>query len=222
MTRKVVLTGFEPFADFNLNPSWEVARILRGTMIDSFEVKAFCIPLAYGRIRDTIEGIIESEQPAVLIALGQSFRTCISMEKVAINFADLSESTTVYNCQTRPIDEVLDPDAPAAYFSRLPIWKILKRLRENDIPAEISYAAGTFGCNQAFFHMMNRIHRDELDICAGFLHVPSLPSQAVQMQKSRNQRIPSMALEMMVEGLRVALKATVEDLGGQKGKRGSD
>lgn len=208
----VVLTGFEPFADFTVNPSWEAAKTFEGKEIDSFKVKSFQISLAYKKIKPAITRIIDAQKPAVVINMGQSYRPHISLEKAAINFADLTESSVIYNCGTRPEDETLEPHAPAAYFTTLPIREILNKLRENDIPAEISYTAGTFGCNQLFYHTMHKINTDRLDTRAGFIHVPSLSSQAAQLQKARKGKIPSMNLETTTKALEIAIKTTLRNI----------
>ena len=203
------MTGFEPFADFKVNPSWEAARTFDDKEIDSFKVKSFQIPLAYKEIKPTITQIIDNQKPAVIINLGQSYRPLISLEKVAINLVDLTESTIIYNCGTRPKDETLESNAPAAYFTTLPIRKILNKLREDNIPAEISYSAGTFGYNQMFYQTMHKIRKDRLDTRAGFMHVPSLPSQAAQLQEARKGKIPSMNLDTTIKALEIAIKATL-------------
>ena len=203
----VVLTGFEPFADFKVNPSWEAAKTFDDKEIDSFK-----IPLKYKAIKPTITQIIESQKPAVIINMGQSYRPLISLEKVAINLADLTESSILYNCGTRPKDQTLEPNAPTAYFTTLPIRKILNKLRENSIPAEISTTAGTFGCNQIFYHTMHKIHKDRLDIKAGFIHVPSLPTQAAQLQKTKNRTIPSMSLDTITKAVEISVKTTLQNI----------
>ena len=210
--RLVVLTGFEPFAGFKVKPSWEAAKTYDDKEIDSFKVKSFQIPLAYKEIKPTITTIIDNHKPTVIINLGQSYRPHISLEKAAINFADLTESTIIYNCGTRSKDEILEPNAPVAYFTTLPIRKILNKLRQNNIPAEISFTAGTFGCNQLFYHTMPKIKTDQLDIHAGFIHVPSLPSQAAQLQEARKGRIPSMSLEITTKALEITIKATLKNI----------
>jgi pyroglutamyl-peptidase len=212
LNKLVVLTGFEPFADFKINPSWEAAKTFDDKEIDSFKVKSFQIPLAYKKIKPTITEIIDTQKPAVIITLGQSYRPVISLEKAALNLADLTESTIIYNCGTRPKDQILEAAAPPAYFTTLPIRVILDRLRENSIPAEISYSAGTFGCNQIFYHTMHKIHTDKLDTRAGFIHVPSLPSQAAQLQKARKGRIPSMTLETTTKALEITIKTTLKNI----------
>ena len=212
MSRHIVLTGFEPFADFQVNPSWETARALDGLTLGRFRVKSFQIQLRYKEIRKTIEEIMDSQRPAAAISLGQSSRPVISLEKVAVNLADLTEANTLYNCGSRPKDELLDPQAPAGYLATLPTRQILDELRKNMIPAEISYEAGTFGCNQLFFHLMHKIHSDELNTVGGFIHLPCLPSQAAQLQETRRATIPSMELTRMINAVEIALKTTADNL----------
>lgn len=209
-SRVVVLTGFEPFADFKVNPSWEAAKRLNDKEIGSFKVKSFQMPLAYKEIKGIITDVIETQKPDVIISVGQSYRAHISLEKTAINFADLTESTILYNCGTRPKDETLEPDAPAAYYTRLPIRKTLTKLRQNNIPAEISYSSGTFACNQIFFHMMHKIHTGGLGTTGGFIHVPCLPSQAAQLQMTRKGKIPSMSLSTTIKALEISIETALE------------
>ena len=212
MSKLIALTGFEPFANFQVNSSWEAAKAFDGKDFGSFKVRSFQIPLAYKEIKPTITRITDSQKPAVIISLGQSYRSLISLEKIAINFADLIESTILYNCGARPRDETLEQKAPAAYFTTLPIRKILSKLRQNSIPAEISYTAGAFGCNQIFFHVMHKICSDRLDINAGFIHVPCLPSQAAQLQKARKGKIPSMDIDTTAKAVEMAIETTLENL----------
>lgn len=205
----IVLTGFEPFADFGINPSWEAAKAFDDQEIDSFIIKSFQIPLAYSEIKSRITEIIDTWKPAAVISLGQSGRPAISLEQVAVNLADLTESSILYNCGTRPRDQTLETGAPKAYFTTLPIRRILNELQQSDIPAEISYTAGTFGCNQLFYHTMHKIAKDRLNIPAGFVHVPCLPSQAARLQKARRRSIPSMNLDTTTKAVEIAIKTTL-------------
>jgi pyroglutamyl-peptidase len=209
----VVLTGFEPFADFHVNPSWEGVKPFDEQEIRGFKIKAFKMSLVYKQIKPVIERIIDTWEPSIMISFGQSYRPVISLEKVALNFADLTNATILYNCRTRPKDEILDPEAPHAYFTTLPIRKILHHLHHNNIPAEISYTAGTFGCNQAFFHAMHKIHSDRLDTRTGFIHVPCLPSQAAQLQSTGKKKPSSMSLETTIKAVDVIIKTTIDSIG---------
>lgn len=90
--------------------------------------------------------MIEKHKPAAVICTGQSGGAYVALERVAINVADARR--VAYNCGAKPQDERLSEDGPAAYFTGLPVRRLLGRLREEKIPAEISNSAGTFGCNQ--------------------------------------------------------------------------
>ncbi|UCD95978.1 MAG: pyroglutamyl-peptidase I [Candidatus Bathyarchaeota archaeon] len=204
----IVLTGFEPFSNYHVNPSWEAAKHFDMKQIDSCKVKSFLIPLKYAEIRNSVEEILETESPKIVINLGQSTRASISLERVAINLADLTDLPAQYNCGSRPADDLLEPNGPPAYFSTLPTREILTRLREAEIPAEISYTAGTFGCNQIFYHTMHWISREGLSIPAGFIHVPTLPHQATRTGK----KVPTMSLQTITRAVQVAVETTLWSL----------
>lgn len=163
--------------------------------MNRFEIVVEEIPMRFHEIRSVIEEHIAGLDPAAVICTGQSSRASISLERVAINVAN---ARIPYNCGTQPVDEPLNCAGPAAYFSGLPLRDISEALKEAKIPAAISNSAGTFGCNQIFYHLMDYRSRLGLEIPAGFIHVPCLPEQAV------NNEMPSMALGVIVEALGVA------------------
>jgi pyroglutamyl-peptidase len=53
---------------------------------------------------------------------------------------------------------------------------------------------------------MHHIEEEELGIPGGFIHVPSLPEQAMKKQG------PSMSLDLIVKALEMAVKVIAEDL----------
>jgi pyroglutamyl-peptidase len=84
--------------------------------------------------------------------------------------------------------------------------EILEAVKEAGVPVGISNSAGTFGCNQIFYHLMDYRSRLGLEIPAGFIHVPCLPEQAINKAK------PSMSLDLMVEALKVAASTLASTL----------
>ena len=97
------------------------------------------------------------------------------------------------------------PDGPAAYFSTLPIKRIVMRLMAAGIPAQVSNSAGTFVCNHVFLWAHGFHEKEGKGRRGGFIHVPYLPEAG---RPPKNE--PSMSLEMIVEGLTLAIKASVE------------
>ena len=201
--RKILLTGFEPFGESAVNPSIAACRRLEGKKVNGFEIVVEEIPLRFHEIRSAIEEHIARLDPAAVICTGQSSRALISLERVAINIAD---ARIPYNCGTHPVDERLNGEGPAAYFSALPLREILEAVKEAGVPVGISNSAGTFGCNQIFYHLMDYRYRLGLEIPAGFIHVPCLPEQAINKAK------PSMSLDLMVEALEVAASTVASTL----------
>jgi pyroglutamyl-peptidase len=96
-------------------------------------------------------------------------------------------------------------DGPAAYFTTLPIKAMAAAIRERGIRAGVSQTAGTFVCNHVFYALMHQLRG--LPVKAGFIHVPFLPAQAAAWPGPGPT--PSMALEDMVAGLRVAVEVAL-------------
>jgi pyroglutamyl-peptidase len=155
------------------------------------------ISLSYSEIKDRITDLIDDMKPEVLIMTGQAPAPTLRIEKLAVNIAN---ARIAYNCGSKPEDEILEPDGFPAYFSTLPIKDMVMALINAKIPVMTSYSAGTFGCNQIFYQAMHHLDIEELNIPAGFIHVPSLPEQVINQPNT-----PSMSLETITRGLAIAL-----------------
>lgn len=200
---RVLLTGFEPFDREPINPSWEAARALDAWSCGPAIVHARRIPCVFGLALRELDAAIDELKPELVICVGQAGgRSEITPERVAINVDD---GRIGDNAGSQPVDVPVVPDAPAAYFSSLPIKAIVRDLRAVGIPASVSNTAGTFVCNHLFFGLMHRIAtRPVGEMRGGFIHVPYLPQQA-----SRMAGVPSLPLDLIVEALRVAAATSV-------------
>ena len=150
--RPILLTGFEPFGGSDVNPSILACRRIEGEVFNGFKVVVEEIPLRFREIRDVIEGHVEKHKPVAAVCTGQSGGPSIAVERVAINVASARRP---YNCGYQPLDEMLREDGPVAYFTRLSFKELLEGLKEAKIPAVLSFSAGTYGCNQVFYHLMD-------------------------------------------------------------------
>jgi pyroglutamyl-peptidase len=204
MTKVILLTGFEPFGGEKVNPSILACRRLNGKRYNGYMIKVEEVPLRFSEIRGTIEGNIKRHKPAAVISTGQGGGSWLNLEKFAINIADATR--VAYNCGKKPQDTPLVEGGPIAYFTGLPIRRLLEKVREGDIPAEISNSAGAFGCNQIFYHLMDYTTREKLDIPAGFIHVPKLPEQVVTTKE------PHMSLDLITSGLEIVVKEVASAL----------
>ncbi|PKH19220.1 pyroglutamyl-peptidase I [Pseudomonas fluorescens] len=192
--KTLLLTGFEPFDHDVVNPSWEAVRLLEGVELsDDARIVARRLPCAFATAAQTLLGLIEELQPAMVIATGLGpGRSDISIERVAIN---VNDARIPDNLGAQPIDTAVVEGGPAAYFSTLPIKSMVRTVREAGIAASVSQTAGTFVCNQVFYRLQHALVGTE--VRSGFIHVPGLPAFGQ----------PSMELPVLVEGLRLAVSA---------------
>jgi pyroglutamyl-peptidase len=203
MIKTVLLTGFEPFNGATINPAWEAVRSLEGWQCDSFQVEVRQLPCVFGDAIEDLTALIDELHPDVVIAVGQAGgRPDISVERVAINVDDAS---ILDNGGQQPVDTAIAADGPAAYFSTLPIKAIVHALRERGLVAGVSQTAGTFVCNHVFYGLMHHALNQPQPIKAGFIHVPFLPEQAA----ARPDAPPSMALEDIIAGVKLAVEVTL-------------
>ena len=201
--RTVLLTGFEPFDQDSVNPSWEAACQLDGVQLaEDVQIVARRLPCAFTTAPKCLVQLINELRPVMVIATGLApGRGDISIERVAIN---INDARIPDNLGYQPIDTAVVVDGPAAYFSTLPIKAMVKAVRGAGIAAAVSQTAGTFVCNQVFYRLQHVLAGT--DVRSGFIHVP-------------NQ--PLMALSSLVDGLRVAVATAwntpvdVVEVGGQ-------
>jgi len=203
MIKTVLLTGFEPFNGATINPAWEAVRALEGWQGEGFQVEVRQLPCVFGDAIEDLTALIDELHPDVVIAVGQAGgRPDISVERVAINVDDAS---ILDNGGQQPVDTAIAADGPAAYFSTLPIKAIVHALRERGLVAGVSQTAGTFVCNHVFYGLMHHAATQPQPMKAGFIHVPFLPEQAA----ARLDAPPSMALEDIIAGIKLAVEVTL-------------
>ena len=73
---------------------------------------------------------------------------------------------------------------------------MVEAIREQDLPASLSYSAGAYVCNDTLYTLLH--HYEGTDTQVGFIHVPYLPEQA-------KEDVPSLPLEQIVQGLLAAI-----------------
>lgn len=198
----ILLTGFDPFGGEAENPSWLAVERLRGRLIAGHRVRALRLPTEYARAPAMLRRALRELRPALVLCVGQAGgRSAVSLERVALNLAD---ARIPDNAGARPCDEPLVTGAPPAYFAQLPLKAMAAALREAGIPVEVSQTAGLFVCNAVFFGLCHALATRHAGTRGGFIHVPYLPVQVVA-----RPGVPSMALETMVEALRICARVAL-------------
>jgi pyroglutamyl-peptidase len=195
---RILVTGFEPFGGQSLNPSWEVARALRGLTLEGAQVTAVQLPCVFAQALPVLQQALAQHRPDIVLALGQAEGRCdFSVERVAINVMD---ARIPDNAGAQPIDVPVIAGGPAAYFSTLPIKSLVAGLRAAGFPASVSQTAGTFVCNQVFYALQHTLAG--LGVHSGFVHLPLLPEQAAQW---KGPTLPSWPAGLQIAATQQAL-----------------
>lgn len=193
---KLLFTGFDPFGGECTNASYEAVRRLPDRIGDTQIVKVQ-LPTEYVRGVAVLTEQIEAERPDAVICVGQAAgRGGITPEKIAINFAD---ARIADNAGYQPADVSLVEGGETAYFSTLPVRAIVTALSEAEIPANVSYTAGTFVCNCVMYHALRLAKARFPRMKAGFIHVPLLPEQV-----NAERPLPALPLETITKALAIA------------------
>lgn len=195
MPKRVLFTGFQPFDGDAVNPALEAVRLLNGRKWDDVEFVGLELPTVFG---ESVEALCEGmakHSPDVVICVGQAGgRAQMTPERVAINVDD---ARIPDNAGNQPIDVPVVKDGPAAYWSTLPIKKMVQEMKAAGIPAAVSNTAGTYVCNHLFYGLMHEIAHHKGGVRGGFIHIPFLPEQVTE------KSAPSMSLDVIVRGLEV-------------------
>lgn len=202
MSRTILVTGFESFEDVKLNPSWQVARALDGWTCDGYQVVAVKLPVAFWASMDLLRTKLKELDPVLVLSLGLARGLPhVALERVALN---LDDARIPDNAGQQPMDRPIIESGPMAYLSSLPVKDILQNMHREGIPAGLSLSAGTYVCNHVFYGLCHIRATEFPQTRVGFIHVPLLPEQAVEFRGE-----PSMALEMQVKAIRVAIRTSL-------------
>lgn len=200
---RILVTGFEPFGGESVNPSYEAVQLLKDE-INGAQIIKRSLPVVFGKSVEKLIDAIQEEKPNAVLCLGQAGGTsAISIERVGINLMDSSLQDNEGRAYE---DETIFPDGERAYFSSLPIKAIVKRIRDNKLPAVISNTAGTYVCNNVLYGLLYSIAKRNSTLKGGFIHVPFIPEQVLDKPGKA-----SMSLDDIVKGITYAIEAISEE-----------
>lgn len=200
--KKLLLTGFEPFLDFQVNPTMQVVGQLDGRTIGEYTICGKILPVDFSKSAETLVAHIEQEAPDAVLSLGLAGgRSKMTPERVALNVKDGEPD----NAGNRPVDEPIEPAGPPAYFSTLPIRAMVDRLNRESLPADISNTAGLYLCNNVMYAGLHWAANHKPDMPSGFLHIPASFELAV-----RHGKIPGWPLKELVRGVATCIEVMTE------------
>ena len=190
--KKLLITGFEPFDKEEINPSWEAVLQLPSE-INEYALFKHRIPVVFGKSAEKVLSVADEISPDVILCIGQAGgRNAITPELVGIN---LRHALIPDNDGNQPRDEPIISGGRCAYFSTLPVRKIADAISAGGIPAQVSYSAGAYVCNDVIYTLLSHFENSVTRV--GFIHVPYSKTQGKE---------PSMELADIVRALTLAIE----------------
>ena len=202
--KKVLITGFTPFAGEKINPSYEAVKQLPDYIM-AFEIIKKEIETSFDISIKQLETFLDEYAPSIVILVGQAGGAKnIRVERVAINIDDAPIKD---NSGNQPQDKAIKQDGENAYFSTLPLKKIVNHLMDDGIPAVISNSAGTYVCNHVMYDLLYTLKKRDINIPAGFIHVPYIFSQIEDKPDTY-----ATDLYAITRALDIAIKTTIKEI----------
>ena len=191
----VLITGFEPFGGYDINPSQIIAETLNGQVINDARIIGIIVPVNFTESVEVVTKAIEDYKPEFVISLGLAASSYkIRIEKVGLNLRKKNYDKFQWFNFRR-----IDPNGPWIRLSSLPTFCITREIQKAGIPVRLSFFAGIYMCNALLYNVLGYICENNLQIKTGFIHVP-LPS---------SQDPKGMELETMLDATKIAIDVCV-------------
>ena len=133
---RVMVTAFEPFGGEKINPTMLLLEKLAAP--DGIELEKVVLPVVFGEAEARAIDFLNAHPADAVVMLGQAGG------RVAINFDDASLPD---NAGNQPREQSIRENAPAAYFSTLPVRRMVDRIQESGVRGAVSLSAGAYVCN---------------------------------------------------------------------------
>ncbi|OYT29664.1 hypothetical protein B6U98_01685 [Thermoplasmatales archaeon ex4572_165] len=192
----IYITGFTPFFNYSVNPSESIVNELNQTMIQNYSIIGRILPVDFIEAPLLIQGDIKNLDPSLIICLGlDSNCDSITLEALSINLKfNVSDNQPLQTFQR------LKRGGPFIIPTRLDIKDMFEDLKNNDIPASISFSAGLYVCNAVFYETLFYLTESNIKTPMGFIHVPHL----------EDYNNNGMKLETMIDGILTIMLTNIQ------------
>lgn len=164
----ILVSGFKPFFHQTVNPSEIVVSKIQGQS----QVEVVVLPVEFKKAYEDLQLAIDHVKPKAIVMLGLAGgRSRISLEKIALNWNQTQKPD-----ESGFIPEIakIDAQSELAIMTHFPVDFLYEFLRKHEVECEISFSAGTFVCNNLYYHVL----KNNPDIPSLFVHLPYLTQQA--------------------------------------------
>jgi len=166
----IYITGFTTFFNFSVNPSESIVNELNQTTIQNYSIVGRVLPVDFIEAPLLIQEDIRNLDPSLILCLGLDPNcNSITLETLSINLKiDASANHPLQTFQK------IKRGGLFCIPTRLDIKDMFVDLKNNDIPASISFSAGLYVCNAVFYETLLCLSETNIKTPMGFIHVPHL------------------------------------------------
>lgn len=194
---RFLVSAFDPFDGRVENQSAKViAGLAEGP---GFEISKVVIPTSTHRAFPLLQESMLMMEFDYIILLGEADRPYLSLEKVALNYADFSIPD---NDGVMLTDQKISPavDSKEALFSHLDLKKIAKSLNDQKMNSKVSLSAGSYVCNYVYFQTLDSLLKAQSGAQGLFVHVPILwPETDANQSASKSASAVQKILEHLAD-----------------------
>lgn len=204
MTKKILVTAFEPFGGRKRNPALEVMAGLRPAAFRGCRLYREKLPVSGKAVGPALRKLLAKIKPDCLVSLGLAAGEAgLRLERFGLNILDYGIKD---NRGWLPEGKKIRPDGPAAYFVNTDPVKLAAAARKAGSPAYVSNHAGAYVCNTLIYEAMDAITNGGFGTKFAFMHLP-LTTEMVLAEKPGRCAGPSLPLAALVKAAEAAIKA---------------
>ncbi len=177
--KQLLITGFDPFAHYSINPSWAAVQALPQE-VAGFALTKVLLPNVYDLEWKVLREQIPSPAPdAVLLTGMNSGSTKVCIDQVAVNMRDARIED---NMGRRPRGQEVVAGGQARYHATIPAGELVSRLRKEGYPVALTPRVNGFLCNDIFYFTARHFAGTATKV--GFVHIPYVPEMVFDEKKA--------------------------------------
>lgn len=196
----VLVSGF-PDAGPERNPTGrtarqlgtpEIAERLRADTGEDIRVIPVIVPLSFENAWPTLKAAIDEHHPQMVAILGRHrLSHGVDLERCARNRIEADHPDAD---KRQPLPQPVREGGPSAYWTRLPLSRVLNAFATHHVPASLASDNGTFVCNALFYHLMDWCAQNrERNVLGGLMALPDYRDQTVPASATTDAQPPAAA-----------------------------
>lgn len=170
--KKILLAGFEPFANNLTNPTADWINWMhdRKQNYSDKKIQAIILPVTFSTAMEKFTELYDAFCPDYVILTGlASNRLFLTVERIGINWID---ARIPDNDNFQPLAQKIFNDGPDGLFTTIPLEKIINLMSNEFITVKVSTSAGEYVCNDLLYKVLCYTQHKKSQTT--FIHLPGV------------------------------------------------